>query len=86
MSWTLTMFIITLIINVVILYLLRNSHEINCKEPIRFPLFIYLLGVIVLLIPILNAIGTIVLIFWVIASYEEAYIEFNEDFWLMKKY
>lgn len=86
MSWTLTMFIITLIINVFILYLLRNSHEYNCEEPIRFPLFIYLFGIIILLIPILNAIGTIILTIGTITAYGEANIEFNEDFWLAKKY
>lgn len=86
MSWTLVLFIITLIINVVILYLLRNSHTVNDKEPIRFPLFIYLLGVIILLIPILNAACTIALIIGTITVYGEADIELNEDFWLAKKY
>ena len=86
MSWISIMFIITLIINVVILYLLRNSHEINCEEPIKFPLFIYLLGAIILLIPILNAIGTIISIICTITAYVEEYIELNEDFWLAKKY
>lgn len=86
MSWVLTMFIITLIINVVILYLLRNSHEYNCEEPIKFPLFIYLLEIIILFIPIINAIATIVLTFIIIAAYIESDIKFNEDFWLAKKY
>lgn len=86
MSWILIMFMITLIINVFILYLLRNSHEVDCEEPIKLPLFTYLLGAIILIIPILNAIGTIVFIFCVINAYAEVYIEFNEDFWLMKKY
>lgn len=86
MSWISIMFIITLIINVIILYLLRNSHVINCEEPIRFPLFVYLLEAIILLIPILNTIGTIVSIMWIITAYGEADIEFNEDFWLAKKY
>lgn len=80
------MFIITLIINVVILYLLRNSHEFNGKEPLRFPLFIYLLGVIVLLIPILNAAATIILTIGTITAYAEENIELNENFWLAKKY
>jgi hypothetical protein len=80
------MFIITLIINVFILYLLHNSHERNDKEPIKFPLFVYLLGMIVLLIPILNAAATIVLICGIIAAYDDGNIKLNEDFWLAKKY
>ena len=80
------MFIITLIINVVILYLLHNSHERNDKEPIKFPLFAYLLGIIVLFVPILNAAATIVVICGIIAAYEEGNIKLNEDFWLAKKY
>ena len=80
------MFIITLIVNVFILYLLHNSHERNNKEPIKFPLFVYLLGVIVLLIPILNAAVTIVVICGIIAAYEEGNIKFNKDFWLAKRY
>lgn len=86
MSWISIMFIITLIINVVILYLLHNSHERNSKEPIKFPLFMYLLGIIVLLVPILNAAATIVVICGTVASYEEGNIKLNEDFWLAKKY
>ena len=81
-----TMFIITLLINVFILYLLHNSHESNNKEPIKLPLYIYLLGIIILLVPILNIAATIVVICGTIASYEEKIIKFNEDFWLAKKY
>ena len=80
------MFIITLIVNVFILYLLHNSHERNDKEPIKFPLFAYLLGIIVLFVPILNAAATIVVICGIIAAYEEGNIKLNEDFWLAKKY
>jgi RsiW-degrading membrane proteinase PrsW (M82 family) len=86
MSWISTMFIITLIINVFILYLLHNSHERNDKEPIKFPLFAYLLGMIVLLIPIVNVTATIVVICGITAAYIESDIEFNKDFWLAKKY
>jgi RsiW-degrading membrane proteinase PrsW (M82 family) len=86
MSWISILFIITLIINVFILYLLHNSHERNDKEPIKFPLFMYLLGIIVLLIPILNVAVTIFVICIIIANYEEGNIKLNEDFWLAKKY
>jgi RsiW-degrading membrane proteinase PrsW (M82 family) len=86
MSWISIMFIITLIINVFILYLLHNSHERNDKEPIKLPLFVYLLGMIVLLIPILNAAATIVVICGIIAAYDDGNIKLNEDFWLAKRY
>lgn len=86
MSWISIMFIITLLINVFILYLLHNSHERNSKEPIKFPLFVYLLGIIVLLIPILNAAATITVICGTITAYDDGNIKFNEDFWLAKKY
>lgn len=86
MSWTSILFIITLIINVVILYLLHNSHERNSEEPIKFPLFMYLFGIIILLIPILNVAATIVVIGGIIAAYDDENIKLNEDFWLAKKY
>ena len=86
MNWISILFIITLIINVFILYLLHNSHERNDKEPIKFPLFVYLLGIIVLLVPILNAVATIVVICGIIAAYDDRNIKLNEDFWLAKKY
>lgn len=85
MSWISIMFIITLIINVFILYLLRNSHDFN-EEPVKLPLFMYLFGLIILVIPIANAIFTIFFIICVITAYGESTIEFNEDFWLAKKY
>ena len=47
---------------------------------------IFLIGIIILFIPILNAICTIALIIGVIIAYGEVDIEFNEDFWLAKKY
>ena len=80
MSWIWILFIITLIINVFIIYLLHNSHESNNKEPIKFPLCMYLLGIIILLVPILNIAATIIVICGTIASYEEKIIKFNEDF------
>ena len=86
MSWIWILFIITLIINVFIIYLLHNSHERNSKESIKFPLFMYFLGIIVLFIPILNAAATIVLTCGIIAAYDDGNIKLNEDFWLAKKY
>ena len=86
MSWISIMFIITLLVNVFIIYLLHNSHESNNKEPIKLPLYIYLLGIIILLVPILNVTATIVLICGIIITYDDGNIKLNEDFWLAKKY
>lgn len=86
MSWILILFIITLLVNVFIIYLFHNSHERNSKEPIKFPLFTYLLGIIILLVPILNAAATIVAVCGIVAAYDEGNIKLNEDFWLAKKY
>jgi hypothetical protein len=46
----------------------------------------YLLGIIILLIPILNIAITIFIICIIIANYEEGNIKLDEDFWLAKKY
>ena len=86
MSWTLVLFIITLIIDVIILYLLRNSHKYNSEEPLKFSLFAYLLVIILLFVPILNAICTFTLVIGTITDYVEENIKFYEDFWLAKKY
>lgn len=86
MSWIWILFIITLLINVFIIYLLHNSHERNSKEPIKFPLFMYFLGIIVLFIPTLNVAATIVLICGIITAYNDGNIKLNEDFWLVKRY
>lgn len=67
-------------------YVLHNSHECNNKEPIKFPLFMYLLGIIILLVPILNVAATIFIICVIILNYDEENIKLNEDFWLAKKY
>jgi hypothetical protein len=37
-------------------------------------------------IPILNSIGSLVLIITTIAGYSEGDIEFNDDFWLIQEY
>lgn len=86
MHWTIVLFLISLIINGIIVYLLRNSHDYYSNKPIKFPLIIWILVGISTLIPIVNSIGSIILIVFVISGYGEGDIEFNDDFWLTQEY
>lgn len=86
MHWTLVLIIISLIINGIIVYLLRNSHSYYDNEPIKFPLIIWIFIGISIFIPIINSIGSVILIVFAIANYSEGDIEFNDDFWLTKEY
>lgn len=86
MHWTLVLIIISLIINGIIVYLLRNSHIYYDNEPIKFPLIIWIFIGISIFIPIINSIGSAILIVLAISNYSEGDIEFNDDFWLTKEY
>lgn len=86
MHWTIILFLISLIINGIIVYLLRNSHDYYSNKPIKFPLIIWILIGIATCIPVLNSIGSIILIVFAIVNYSEGDIEFNDDFWLTKEY
>ena len=85
MHWTLILFLISLIINGIIVYLIRNSHDYR-DRPFKFPLIIWMLIGISTCIPIVNSIGSIILIVFAIANYSEGDIEFNDDFWLTQEY
>lgn len=86
MHWTIILFLISLVINGIIVYLLRNSHDYYDNELIKFPLIIWILIGIATIIPIINSIGSIILIVFAIANYGDGTIEFNDDFWLAKEY
>jgi len=86
MHWTLILIIISLIINGIIIYLLRNSHSYYDNEQIKFPLIIWILIGISTFIPIINSLGSIILIVFAICNYSEGDIELNDDFWLTKEY
>ena len=62
MHWTVILFLISLIINGIISYILRNSHYGD--EPI-----IWILAGIVTIIPVLNIIATVFFIFLTIQAY-----------------
>ena len=85
MHWTIILFLISLIINGIIVYLVRNSHDYR-DRPFKFPLIIWILVGISTFVPIVNSIGSLVLIIITIAGYSEGDIEFNDDFWLIQEY
>lgn len=86
MHWTIILFLISLVINGIIVYLLRNSHGYYDNEPIKFPLIIWILIGISIFIPVINSIGSTILIVFAITNYSGGDIEFNDDFWLTKEY
>lgn len=86
MHWTIILFLISLIINGIIIYLLRNSHEYYDNEPIKFPLIIWILIGISTFIPVVNSIGSIIFIIFAIVNYSEGAIELNDNFWLTQEY
>lgn len=86
MHWTIILFLISLIIDGIIVYLLRNSHDYYDNKTIKFPLIIWILIGISIFIPIINSIGSIILIVFAICNYSEGDIELNDDFWLTKEY
>ena len=86
MHWTIVLFLISLIINGIIIYLLRNSHDYYDNKPIKLPLIIWILIGISTCIPVINSIGSIILIVFAITNYSEGDIEFNDDFWLTQEY
>ena len=91
MHWTIILFLISLVLNVIIWHLLHNSlcrkssWDKNPK-PFRMPLVLWILFVVLTLVPVLNNISTLIYIIVMIVNYCEGTLELNEDFWLAKKY
>lgn len=65
---------------------MRNSHDYYSNKPIKLPLIIWILIGISTCIPVINSIGSIILIVFAIVNYSESDIEFNDDFWLTQEY
>lgn len=80
------LFLSTLTITCIALYLVKNSHFYRDEEPVKLPLGLWILLIFITLIPVLNVIVCVIGIAFVFNLYEERELEFNEDFWLMKKY
>lgn len=91
MHWTLILFLISLVLNVIIWHLLHNSQ---CREaswdkhpkPFRMPLVLWIIFIVLTLVPVLNNVCTLVYIIIMIVNYCEGTLQLNEDFWLAKKY
>ena len=80
------LFLSTLTITCIAIYLVKNSHFYRDEEPVKLPLGLWILLIFITLIPVLNVIVCVIGIAFVFNLYEERELEFNEDFWLMKKY
>lgn len=86
MNWILILFLISLVINSILAYILHNSHESYGDEPFTLPLILWITLGITTLIPILNISASIVYIIIVGVAYSRCDIELNDDFWLTKRY
>ena len=88
MNWMIILFLISLIINGIIAYILHNSHydKRYGGDPFKLPLIMWILAGIVTIIPVLNIIATIFFISLIIRAYSSMDIVTNDDFWLTKEY
>lgn len=87
MHWTVILFLISLIINGIIAYLLHNSHNGYGKGgPFKMPLIFWILIGISTIIPVLNTIASIFYIVFTIRAYADGDVEVNDNFWLTKEY
>jgi hypothetical protein len=81
-----TVYLIVLIINAIIIYLVRNSHFYREVQPVKFSLIVWVLYGALLLVPILNLTITLICAIVVIKSYLSQDLILNDDFWLNQKY
>ena len=87
MHWTVILFLISLCINGIVAYILRNSHYggIN-KEPFKMPLIVWIVFGILTIIPVINSLVSLIVIGFVFNLYCGRELETNDDFWLTKEY
>lgn len=85
MHWTTILFLISASINVILAYLLHNSHFYRTDEAVKFPLILWLIFAVITLIPVINCIACILYIIILCVTYGDD-IELNDDFWLAKRY
>lgn len=87
MHWTIVLFLISLIINGILFYVIRNSHwGYGKRETFKLPLILWILIGISTIIPIANTIATIIYVIIILMSYANGDLETNDDFWLTKEY
>lgn len=84
MHWTVILFLISLCINGIVAYILRNSH---CgKSPFKMPLIIWIVFGILTIIPVINSLVSLIVVVFVFNLYCSGELETNDDFWLTKEY
>ena len=87
MHWTVILFLISLIINGILAYILRNSHYgFGDKKPFKMPLIVWIVLGILTIIPVINSLVSLVVIGFVFNLYCGGELETNDDFWLTKEY
>lgn len=80
------LFIISITITFISLYLVKNSHFYQDEEPVKLPLALWILLILITLLPVINIISCILGIIYLASLYEDRDLEFDKDFWLMKRY
>lgn len=88
MSWITILFLISVIVNLVITYILHNSQwdKYSIKgESLKFPLIVWILLWIPTFIPILNVVGSFIYIILACLSYSSGDICLKKNFWLAKE-
>lgn len=87
MHWTVIIFLISLCINGILAYILRNSHYgFGDKKPFKMPLIVWITVGILTTIPVVNSIVSLVSIVFIFNLYCNGELETNDDFWLTKEY
>lgn len=87
MHWTIILFLISLCINGILAYILRNSHYgFGDKKPFKMPLIVWIALGILTIIPVVNSIVSLISIVFIFNLYFNSELETNDDFWLTKEY
>lgn len=87
MHWTVIIFLISLCINGILAYILRNSHYgFGDKKPFKMPLIAWIVLGIFTIIPVINSVASLISIVFIINVYSSGELETNDDFWLTKEY
>ena len=87
MHWTIILFLISLCINGILAYILRNSHYgFGDKKPFKMPLIMWIALGILTTIPVVNNTLSLISIVFVCNLYCDGELETNDDFWLTKEY
>ena len=87
MHWTVILFLISLCINGIVAYILRNSHYGDkSKSPFKMPLIAWIVFGLLTIIPVINSLVSLIVVVFVFNLYCGGELETNDDFWLTKEY